>query len=107
MQGMLEGLQDFQSDLLTPEHVAEELKAMSLVTGGLFAVHLLLDLRPFKVSEAQHSSVIFMQRPTLIFQQPAGMPGRILSQESGPCVCADFAFHTACTNNKAVIGRLA
>ena len=50
MQGVQEGLQDLRTDLLTPEHVAEELKAMGLVTGSLLAVHSLLDLTPFKVS---------------------------------------------------------
>ncbi len=52
MQGVQEGLQDLRTDLVTAEHVAEELKAMGLVTGSLLAVHSLLDLTPFKVSQA-------------------------------------------------------
>ena len=48
-QGMQEGLQDIRTDLITPEHVAEELKAMGLVTGTLLVVPRLLDLTPFKV----------------------------------------------------------
>ena len=49
LQGVQEGLQDIRTDLVTPEHIAEELKAMGLVTGSLLAVHRLLDLTPFKV----------------------------------------------------------
>lgn len=49
LQGVQEGLQNIRTDLVTPEHVAEELKAMGLVTGTLLAVHRLLDLTPFKV----------------------------------------------------------
>ncbi|CAL5219895.1 g1820 [Coccomyxa viridis] len=48
--GVQEGLQDIRTDLVIPEHVAEELKAMGLVTGSLLVVHSLLDLTPFKGS---------------------------------------------------------
>ena len=53
LQGVQEGLQDIRTDLVTPEHIAEELKAMGLVTGSLLAVHRLLDLTPFKVLQAR------------------------------------------------------
>ena len=47
---MLEGLEGLQTDLVTPEHVAEELTAVGLITASLLAMHRLLDLTPFKVS---------------------------------------------------------
>ena len=46
---MQEGLEDLQTDWVTPKHVAEELTAIGFVTGGLLAVHRLLGLTPFKV----------------------------------------------------------
>lgn len=49
LQGVQEGLEDLQTDWVTPEHVAEELTAIGFVTGGLLAVHRLLGLTPFKV----------------------------------------------------------
>lgn len=63
MQGMQEGLQGIQSDLITPEHVAEELKAMGLVTGSLFVVHRLLDLTPLKVSVVEQFSMFLCKDP--------------------------------------------
>ena len=48
-QGMLEGLDGLQTDLVTPEHIAEELTAVGLISASLLAVHRLLDLTPFKV----------------------------------------------------------
>ena len=47
---MLEGLDSLQTDLVTPEHIAEELTAIGLISASLLAVHRLLDLTPFKVS---------------------------------------------------------
>ena len=46
---MLEGLDGLQTDLVTPEHVAEELTAIGLMGASLLAVHRLLDFTPFKV----------------------------------------------------------
>lgn len=46
---MQEGLEDIQTDLVTPEHVAEELTAIGLIGGSLLAVHRMLELTPFKV----------------------------------------------------------
>ena len=46
---MLEGLDGLQTDLVTPEHIAEELTAVGLISASLLAVHRLLDFTPFKV----------------------------------------------------------
>ena len=48
-QGMLEGLEGLHTDLVTPEHIAEELTAVGLISASLLAVHRLLNLTPFKV----------------------------------------------------------
>jgi len=52
LQGVEEGLQGIRPDLVTPEHVAEELTAIGLVTGSILAAHRLLDLTPFRVERA-------------------------------------------------------
>jgi len=52
LQGVEEGLQGIKPDLVTPEHVAEELTAIGLVTGSILAAHRLLDLTPFRVERA-------------------------------------------------------
>ena len=52
LQGVEEGLQGIKHDLVTPEHVAEELTAIGLVTGSILAAHRLLDLTPFRVRKS-------------------------------------------------------
>lgn len=52
---MLEGLEGLQTDLVTPEHIAEELTAVGLISASLLAVHRLLDLTPFKVSPLKYA----------------------------------------------------
>ena len=47
-QGMLEGLEGLQTDLVTPEHIAEELTAIGLISASLLAVHRLLELDPLQ-----------------------------------------------------------
>ncbi|BDA42319.1 hypothetical protein COCOBI_03-2060 [Coccomyxa sp. Obi] len=47
-KGMSQGINSIETDLITPESVADELTAMGLLTGGLVAVHHLIRLTPFR-----------------------------------------------------------
>lgn len=49
MQGMSQGIGSFETDLVTPDCIAEELTTLGLLTGGLVGVHHLIRLTPFKV----------------------------------------------------------
>lgn len=53
-QGMSQGINSIETDLITPESIAEELTAMGLLTGGLVAVHHLIRLTPFRVGSCWH-----------------------------------------------------
>lgn len=54
MQGMSQGINSIETDLITPESIANELTAMGLLTGGLAAVHHLIRLTPFRVGPCWH-----------------------------------------------------
>ncbi|KAK9901561.1 hypothetical protein WJX75_001885 [Coccomyxa subellipsoidea] len=47
-KGMSQGIGSFETDLVTPDCIAEELTTLGLLTGGLVGVHHLIRLTPFK-----------------------------------------------------------
>lgn len=53
-QGMSQGINSIETDLITPESIADELTALGLLTGGLVAVHHLIRLTPFRVGPCWH-----------------------------------------------------
>lgn len=46
---MSQGISSIETDLVTPECIAEELTTLGLLTGGLVGVHHLIKLTPFNV----------------------------------------------------------